>query len=57
MYVETTDFAEAGERVQGRLGSIVEQADLSIGAMLDKVYGAPTPAVVAPPATTTAPAA
>lgn len=39
LYVEATDFAEAGERVQGRLGSIVEQDDLSIETMLDKIYG------------------
>lgn len=39
LYVESTDFAEAGERVQGRLGSIVEQAELSIETMLDKIYG------------------
>lgn len=39
MYVEATDFAEAGERVQGRLGSIVEQGDLNIEVMLDKIYG------------------
>jgi hypothetical protein len=46
MYVESTGFAEAGERVQGRLGSIVEQGDLSITTMLDKIYGSPTPATV-----------
>jgi hypothetical protein len=45
MYVEATDFAEAGERVQGRLGSIVEQTDLSVESMLDKIYG-PRPAPV-----------
>jgi hypothetical protein len=39
MYVEATGFAEAGERVQGRLGSIVEQNELSIATMLDKIYG------------------
>lgn len=43
MYIEATDFAEAGERVQGRLGSIVEQGDLNIETMLDKVYGAAVP--------------
>ena len=45
LYVESTDFAEAGERVQGRLGSIVEQSDLSVESMLDKIYG-PRPAPV-----------
>lgn len=47
MYVEATDFAEAGERVQGRLGSIVEQSDLNIETMIDKVYGVAEPAAVA----------
>lgn len=45
MYIETTNFAEAGERVQGRLGAIVEQPDLNIQKMIDKVYGPETPAV------------
>jgi hypothetical protein len=39
MYVERTDEIEAGERVQGRLGSIVEQSDLGVEAMLDKIFG------------------
>ena len=39
LYVESTDFAEAGERVQGRLGSIVEQSELNVETLLDKVYG------------------
>lgn len=48
LYVESTDFAEAGERVQGRLGSIVEQGDLNIDRMLEMVYGPrPAPAVEA----------
>lgn len=51
LYVEATDFAEAGERVQGRLGSIVEQGDLNIVTMLDKIYGPKTP--IAAAATTT----
>lgn len=46
LYVESTEFAEAGERVQGRLGSIVEQGDLSVESMLDKIYG-PRPVVAA----------
>jgi hypothetical protein len=39
MYVERTNNYEAGERVQGRLGSIVEQENLSIERMLDIVFG------------------
>jgi hypothetical protein len=39
MYVERTDTYEAGERVQGRLGKVVEQQDLGIERMLDMVFG------------------
>lgn len=39
LYVERTNQYEAGERVQGRLGSIVEQQDLGIERMLDLVFG------------------
>jgi len=39
MYVERTNTYEAGERVQGRLGSIVEQENLSIERMLDITFG------------------
>lgn len=39
MYVERTREYEAGERVQGRLGSIVEQDKLSIEVMLDTIFG------------------
>lgn len=39
MYVERTAKYEAGERVQGRLGKIVEWQDLNIETMLDKIYG------------------
>jgi hypothetical protein len=39
MYVERTNEYEAGERVQGRLGSIVEQDKLSIEVMLDTIFG------------------
>jgi hypothetical protein len=46
LYIESTDFAEAGERVQGRLGSVVEQNELNIDMMLDKIYG-PRPAAPA----------
>jgi hypothetical protein len=42
MYVERTPEYEAGERVQGRLGKIVEQGDLGIERMLDMVFGAKT---------------
>ena len=42
MYVERTPDYEAGERVQGRLGKIVEQGDLGIERMLDMVFGAKT---------------
>lgn len=39
MYVERTNEFEAGERVQGRLGAIVEQGNLSIDRMLDMIFG------------------
>lgn len=39
MYVERTNLYEAGERVQGRLGSIVEQENLSVERMLDIIFG------------------
>jgi hypothetical protein len=39
MYVERTPLYEAGERVQGRLGKIVEQQHLGVEAMLDQVFG------------------
>jgi hypothetical protein len=42
MYVERTPEYEAGERVQGRLGKIVEQGDLGVERMLDTVFGAKT---------------
>jgi hypothetical protein len=42
MYVERTDKYEAGERVQGRLGSIIEQGDLGVERMLDLVFGPKT---------------
>lgn len=38
MYVKRTQAYEAGERVQGRLGNIVEQNDLNIVRMLDMVF-------------------
>lgn len=54
MYIEATDFCEAGERVQGRLGKIVEQDDLNVCTMLDKIYGvAPPPAAATPETETT----
>ena len=39
MYIDTNERYVAGERVQGRLGSIVEQGDLSIDAMIEKIFG------------------
>ena len=39
MYVERTPEYEAGERVQGRLGKIVQQQDLGVERMLDMVFG------------------
>jgi hypothetical protein len=39
MYVERTPDYEAGERVQGRLGKIVEQQDLGVERMLDIIFG------------------
>ncbi len=39
MYVERTPDYEAGERVQGRLGKVVEQENLGIERMLDMVFG------------------
>lgn len=39
MYVERNSQYEAGERVQGRLGSVVEQQNLSIERMLDIIFG------------------
>lgn len=50
LYVESTDFAEAGERVQGRLGSVVEQNELNFETMMDRIYG-PRVAIAAAPAT------
>ena len=42
MYVERTEEVEAGERVQGRLGSIVEQGNLGVERMLDMIFGEKT---------------
>jgi hypothetical protein len=44
MYVERTPEYEAGERVQGRLGKVVEQGDLGVERMLDVVFGERTKA-------------
>jgi hypothetical protein len=44
MYVKRTNAYEAGERVQGRLGTIVEQDNMNVVRMLDMVFphsGAP----------------
>jgi len=45
MYVERTNQYEAGERVQGRLGKVVEQQNLGIERMLDIVFG-PRPEIL-----------
>lgn len=39
MLVQRTHEYEAGERVQGRLGTAVEQGDLGVERMLDLVFG------------------
>lgn len=44
MYIEGSDKFEAGERVQGKLGTIIEQNDLNVETMINKVYGATPPA-------------
>jgi hypothetical protein len=46
MYIERTDKYEAKERVQGRLGKIVEQDNMNVETMLDQIFG---PRVVAEP--------
>lgn len=53
MYVEATPFADAGERVQGRLGSIVEQTSLHIETMIDEIYATTVPSAPAPVTGTT----
>lgn len=40
MYVQRTPKYEAKERVQGRLGAIVEQDNLNVERMLDRIFGA-----------------
>jgi len=42
MLVQRTAQYEAGERVQGKLGSVVEQQDLGVERMLDMVFGPDT---------------
>jgi len=39
MHVERTAEYEAGERVQGRLGKVVEQENLGVERMLDMIFG------------------
>lgn len=39
MYIERTDKYEAKERVQGRLGKIVEQDSLNVETMLNNIFG------------------
>jgi hypothetical protein len=43
MHVERTPEYEAGERVQGRLGAVVEQQNLGVERMLDIVFQTNTP--------------
>jgi hypothetical protein len=43
MYVERTDQYEAGERVQHRLGSIVEASNLNIEKMISMIYDTQSP--------------
>ncbi len=43
MYVERTPKYEAKERVQGRLGKVVEQDNLNVDQMLDRIFGPRTP--------------
>ena len=38
LYIGPTDEYVSGERVGGRLGDIVEQADLNIERMLERIY-------------------
>ena len=52
MYVERTPEYEAGERVQGRLGKVVEQQDLGVERMLDIVFGEKTKAATKKTTTT-----
>ena len=40
MYIVATPEAMAGERVGGRLGEIVEQGDLDMAKMINKIFGA-----------------
>lgn len=45
MFVQSTPKYEAGERVQGRLGTVIEQDYLRIDTMLDMVFGPAQPAI------------
>lgn len=42
MYIVATSHAMAGERVGGRLGEIVEQGDLDMEKMIEKIFGPST---------------
>ena len=53
LYVEATPFADAGERVQGRLGAIVEHNELNIETMINKIYASSVPSAPAPVTGTT----
>jgi hypothetical protein len=39
MYIEESDKWLAGERVRGKLGAVVEQSELNVCTMLDKIFG------------------
>lgn len=39
MYVDEYQRALVGERVRGKLGTVIEQADMNVEVMLDKVFG------------------
>lgn len=53
MYISRTPEYDAGERVQGRLGKIIEQDDLNVEKMIQRVFKpvepAPTPVAPATP--------
>ena len=43
LYITSSPRFVAGERVGGRLGNVVEQADLSVTEMIDRIYRDPFP--------------
>jgi hypothetical protein len=52
LYVEGTPQYEAKERVSGRLGAVVEEANLNVETMLNMVFGPRPDAPIAAPAAT-----